>query len=170
MRGQTHIQKEQIRFNRWSRAGWAIFRSLSRVVNIGHVDMHIQEQALLKTSGINGLSLPSDHSDQNNTEKSEPSEGICTDLIPALIMLIMLVLTIQTDISYSGPGLFHLDNIITTITTGELLILPGIVSLYLLLSINLPDAFTRMYPKAIGMHIFPDNQSLTKQHFYDTRN
>ncbi len=41
-----------LRFRRWSRAGYAIFRSLSRTVNIGQLNFLIADKSLHKSVGI----------------------------------------------------------------------------------------------------------------------
>ncbi|MBI9033058.1 MAG: hypothetical protein JEZ03_01165 [Bacteroidales bacterium] len=169
MRRHTHIQRDHIQFTHWSRAGWAVFRSLGRIVNIGHVDMGIQEQSLMKSSCSNNLSLLSDSSDKNTTEKTEPSESSFADLIPALMMLLALLLSSQTDISYSGSSpIFHFDTIKTIITTGGIWILFPTILLYTVFFIYSFDKSCGLLSKAWACNNLRNPASFIKQHYYDS--
>lgn len=46
-----------VRFRRWSRAGYAVFRSLACSVSIGHLAVSVSEKSLLKTRNVSSDAL-----------------------------------------------------------------------------------------------------------------
>lgn len=52
MRRAVLTNNSTIRFNRWSRAKYAVFRSLSKQINIGHLRVSIADMSLLKITAI----------------------------------------------------------------------------------------------------------------------
>jgi hypothetical protein len=51
MHKQNYIAQQSFRFSRWSRSGYAVFRSLSLCVTIGKLDSDICEKAFCKLKG-----------------------------------------------------------------------------------------------------------------------
>lgn len=64
------IQKSAaIRFRRWSRAGYAIFRSLKNNVTIGNVSVEISDKSLQKTTSPSKFNLLNTEYDADSPDK-----------------------------------------------------------------------------------------------------
>lgn len=88
MNGALKNINQSLTFRQWSRKGYAIFASLGKEVNIGHVDVEICEKAseknnIKKTAGLHNI-------DTSITEDEEVEELSLNDLDAQLISCIGL--------------------------------------------------------------------------------
>lgn len=92
-----HINKTSVRFSRWSRKNWAVFKSLGREVSIGHIDVPVAGQALRKTE-LKGSVLIAESSTTNITETDSEEESTFIISSMAELMLLMLSPVITTEL------------------------------------------------------------------------
>lgn len=95
----TGIQNQAFVFRQWSRAGYAIFNSLKRVVNIGNLDIAISSVLGSKATSY------SIHKDFTNNQILEDSESEDSSLLSeALIQETLSLLTPQKTVGASPVG------------------------------------------------------------------
>jgi len=89
---QTKIQAQSIRFRRWSRAGFAVFCSLSSLVTIGCLAVSIADRSVQKCITTSII--------QCSGIKNESSE-IDSDLLPSDVIIeptsVVLIHSVSTD-------------------------------------------------------------------------
>ncbi len=85
----------QLVFKQWSRKSYAIFASLGKEVSIGHLDIEICDQALLKDH--QSYSACCAIQEEKNTEKEDPDEGILELTQEQFVSL--LAIQVNSDIS-----------------------------------------------------------------------
>ncbi len=98
---RIQITKSCLRFRRWSRARYAVFSSLSNVVNIGCISISIANKSLQKAVGLSSEMLF--HVDY---ESKEPMESIETEL--TLVQLDQVILTNYTSDCVQASSQTHL--------------------------------------------------------------
>ena len=76
MYSKNYILHQNFRFQRWSRAGYAIFRSLSLCVTIGKLSSDICEKAFCKLKGITRQLFAFALLENDTSEEENPDELI----------------------------------------------------------------------------------------------
>src|ERR1035437_10127615 len=68
MKTKKTYTASSIRFRRWSRAGYAVFCSLSRIVTIGSLAVSISDKSLQKALGVSKRTVPAFASDDESPD------------------------------------------------------------------------------------------------------
>jgi hypothetical protein len=71
-----NISLQSFRFHRWSRVGYAVFRSLSMCITIGKLSSDICEKAFFKLKGISQQLVAFVSLEKNIAEDENPDEWI----------------------------------------------------------------------------------------------